>query len=70
MLSLGRCGKVGKVGERDSRQKDQVMQIYKICVIQRGVQGAINNPERLEYICIVAKVDSREFPGIIKQKSL
>lgn len=42
----------------------------QICEIQRGVQGAINNPERLEYICIVAKVDSREFPGIIKQKTL
>lgn len=25
----------------------------------KGVQGAINNPERLEYICIVAKADSR-----------
>lgn len=27
----------------------------------KGCQGAINNPEEAEYICIVAKVDSRGF---------
>lgn len=40
----------------------------RTCEIPRGVQGIINNPEGLEYICIVAVIEAREFSRHHKTK--
>lgn len=38
--------------------------------IPRGVQRTTNNPEWLEHMCIMVMDETKEFPGVIKPKTL
>lgn len=58
-----------EVGERFQAERSGHANVG-ICEIPRGIQGTMNNTEWLEYICIVAKDETRKFPGIIKWKTL